>query len=260
MVSYSAEKTPPRGLRSVCAPRFPANHLRPTERRCRMTAAAAATRQATAPRPWTHYVNDHFFDRPDLEPGLERLALRLERLAREKPWCFTSNDELRHQLGCSQNTLAAILIRGESLGWFRRVLVPGRHGQATGRLGIVLFCPAHRPARRHAGDLRPGRRPDAGRDPPRLRPIPATDPPLPRSDSPGIGDRWSPGIGDRGPQELGTIGPQKLGTGPLFESGRNYRAKNRNDDDGERVVVVVGFRSRTGTGRDRASRCRGPRG
>ena len=27
VVSYSEEKTPPRGLRSVCALRFPANHL-----------------------------------------------------------------------------------------------------------------------------------------------------------------------------------------------------------------------------------------
>jgi hypothetical protein len=108
--------------------------------------SAAADRRASAPRPWTHYVNDHFFDRLDLEPNLERLAFRFERLAREKPWCITSNDELSAQLGCSRNTLAAILIRGESRGWFRRVLVPGRHGHATGRLGIVLFVrPTDRP-------------------------------------------------------------------------------------------------------------------
>jgi hypothetical protein len=109
-------------------------------------STAATTRQASASRPWTHYVNDHFFDRCDLEPNLERLALRLERLAREKPWCLTSNDELREQLGCSRNTLATILIRGESRGWFRRALVPGRHGRATGRIGIVLFLrPTDRP-------------------------------------------------------------------------------------------------------------------
>lgn len=109
-------------------------------------SAAAATRRASAPRPWTHYVNDQFFDRLDLEPNLERLALRLERLARDRAWCVTSNDELRRLLRCSHNTLAATLNRGESLGWFRRVLVPGRHGRATGRLGFVLFVrPTDRP-------------------------------------------------------------------------------------------------------------------
>lgn len=108
--------------------------------------AAATTRRAPASRTWTHYVNDQFFDRPDLDPNLERLAFRLERLARERPWCVSSNDELREQLGCSQNTLGGILNRGESLGWFRRVLVPGRHGRATGRLGFVLFVrPTDRP-------------------------------------------------------------------------------------------------------------------
>ena len=165
-----------------------------------MTAAAAATRQATAPRPWTHYVNDHFFDRPDLEPGLERLALRLERLAREKPWCFTSNDELRHQLGCSQNTLAAILIRGESLGWFRRVLVPGRHGQATGRLGIVLFVrPTDRPVAtpetfdQVVDQMRAEIRRGSARYRPRTLPFPA---PIPQESA------------TDGPQELGTAVPR----------------------------------------------------
>jgi hypothetical protein len=109
-----------------------------------MSAAAALPRTGT--RPWVHYVNDDFFDRPDLDPTLEHLALRFERLAREKPWFLTSNDELREQLGCSKNTLAALLKRGEQRGWFRRVLIPGRHRQATGRLGIVLYVrPTSRP-------------------------------------------------------------------------------------------------------------------
>jgi hypothetical protein len=109
-------------------------------------SAATAPRQAAAPRGWIHHIPAAFFERHDLEPNLERLALRFEGLARDKPWCLTSNDQLRDLMGCSKNTLAATLIRGESLGWFRRVLIPGRHGRATGRLGIVLFVrPTDRP-------------------------------------------------------------------------------------------------------------------
>jgi hypothetical protein len=109
-------------------------------------SAATAPRQDSAPRGWIHHIPAAFFERHDLEPNLERLALRLEGLARDKPWCLTSNDQLTDLMGCSKNTLAATLIRGESLGWFRRVLIPGRHGRATGRLGIVLFVrPTDRP-------------------------------------------------------------------------------------------------------------------
>ena len=164
-------------------------------------SAAASTRQAPASRPWTHYVNDHFFDRLDLEPNLERLAFRLERLARDKPWCLTSNDELRQQLGCSQNTLAAILIRGESLGWFRRALIPGRHGRATGRIGIVLFVrPTDRPVAspetfdQVVDQIRAAiRRGSARGRTPRTLPFPA---PIPR-ESPATG-----------PQDLGTAVPK----------------------------------------------------
>lgn len=162
--------------------------------------AATATRRATAHRPWTHYVNDDFFDRLDLEPGLERLAFRLERLAREKPWCLTSNDELRHQLGCSQNTLAALLIRGESLGWFRRALVPGRHGRATGRLGFVLFVrPTDRPVATPEtfDQVVEQMRAEARRGPERRRPhtLPFT-PPIPHESA------------NAGPQDLGTAVPR----------------------------------------------------
>jgi hypothetical protein len=164
-------------------------------------SAATASRQAHASRPWTHYVNDHFFDRLDLEPNLERLAFRLERLAREKPWCLTSNDELRDLLGCSRNTLAAALIRGESLGWFRRALVPGRHGRATGRIGIVLFVrPTDRPVatpetfdqvvEQMRAEIRRG---SARSRPPRTLPFPA---PI-RRESPA-----------KGPQDLGTTVPK----------------------------------------------------
>lgn len=165
-------------------------------------SAAAATRQASAARPWTHYVNDHFFDRTDLEPNLERLAFRLERLARDKPWCVTSNDELMTQLGCSKNTLAAILNRGESLGWFRRVLIPGRHGRATGRLGFVLFVrPTDRPVatpetfdqvvdRMHAANR-------GGSDRSRTLPFPAPIPQesgtaVPRNRAPVVPKNWEP--------------------------------------------------------------------
>jgi hypothetical protein len=101
---------------------------------------------STQNRRWVHYVNDDFFDHPDLDPLLERLLFRFERLARDRRYCDTTNDELMRQLGCSKNTLAALLTRGEALGWFRRVLIPGRHGRATARLGFVLFRrPTSRP-------------------------------------------------------------------------------------------------------------------
>jgi hypothetical protein len=97
-------------------------------------------------RRWVHYVNDDFFDQPDLDSLLERLLFRLERFARDKPWCHTTNHELMRQLDCSKNTLADLLKRGEALGWFRRVLIPGRHGHPTARLGFVLFRrPTDRP-------------------------------------------------------------------------------------------------------------------
>ena len=71
---------------------------------------------STQNRRWVHYVNDDFFDHPDLDPLLERLLFRFERLARDKLWCDSTNDELMRQLSCSKNTLAALLTRGEALG------------------------------------------------------------------------------------------------------------------------------------------------
>jgi hypothetical protein len=125
---------------------FPGEYRRRPGRRCHMNAAPAASHQAHAPRGWTHHIPVSFFECSDLDPGLERLVLRLEGLARDKPWCFTSNNELLELLRCSRNTLADALRRGEQLGWFRRALIPGRHGRATGRLGIVLFIrPTDRP-------------------------------------------------------------------------------------------------------------------
>jgi hypothetical protein len=100
----------------------------------------------TESRRWVHFINDDFFDRPDLDPGLEHLALRFERFARDQPWFVTSNQELMEELDCSKNTLAALLRQGEALGWFRRVLITAQNGHATGRLGIVLFVrPTSRP-------------------------------------------------------------------------------------------------------------------
>jgi hypothetical protein len=97
-------------------------------------------------RGWTHYIHDEFFDRLELDPLFERLILRLERFARDRPWCNPTNDELMRELGCSHNTLAVLLARGEAQGWFRRVLIPGRHGRATARLGFVLLRrPTDRP-------------------------------------------------------------------------------------------------------------------
>ena len=68
---------------------------------------------------WKHYINDHWFDRPELarDPDLERLAFRLERLAKEKPYALASNEELMVALGISKNTLAALLNRYELAGW-----------------------------------------------------------------------------------------------------------------------------------------------
>ena len=179
-------------------------------------SAAAATRQASAPRGWTHHIPDSFF-RSDLEPNLERLVLRLEGLARDKPWCFTSNDELMDTPRVlAQHPRRKILNRGEQRGWFRRVLVPGRHGRATGRLGIVLFIrPTDRPVatpetfdqvvdlmRAEIRRGRPGR--------------PAQDPPLPRSDSPESAGRRHPGIwGPRSPK-IGHRRSPKIGHRPLI--------------------------------------------
>ena len=185
MVSYSAETIPPRGQRRKSAPRFPANH---------------------PGRPWTHYVNDHFFDRTDIEAGLERLAFRLERFAREKPYGVTSNDELCRQLGCSRNTLAALLNRGESLGWFRRVLVPGRAGRATARLGFVLFVrPTDRPVAtpetfdQAADQLRAEIDQDRPRIRPRTLPFPEvmhreSTGPAPQQGAPAVPKNWAPAV------------------------------------------------------------------
>src|SRR5262249_32576335 len=162
--------------------------------------SVAAIRRASSPHGWIHYIPDSFFQRQDLEPNLERLALRLEGLARDKPWCLTSNQQLRDRLGCSQNTLAATLIRGESLGWFRRALVPGRHGRATGRLGITLFIrPPHRPVAppepfaQVVAQIRPDLRHGSARSRTRTLPFPA---PIPRESA------------TTGPRDLETVVPK----------------------------------------------------
>ena len=163
-------------------------------------SAAAATRQDSVSRGWTHYIPDSFFHRPDLEPNLERLVLRLEGLARDKPWCFTSNDELMDLLRCSHNTLAAELRRGEQRGWFRRALIPGQHGRATGRIGIVLFIrPTDRPVAtpqtfdQVVHQMRAEIRRGQSRSRPQTLPFPA---PIPRESA------------TTGPQELGTAVPK----------------------------------------------------
>ena len=172
--------------------------------------------------------------------------------------------------GCSHNTLATILSRGEERGWFRRALVPGRHGLATGRIGIVLFIrPTDRPVAtpetfdQVVDQIRAEIRRGPGRTPGH-RPSPSP----PRF--PGNRAARAPGFGDRGPQKLGTGGPQKLGTALLFEGG-SYWGRDRNDDDADARrrgagrhprtsrVVVVGSRS-VGTGGDRTSRRRASRG
>ncbi len=167
---------------------------------------SAVARRAPAHRPWTHYVNDRFFDRTDLEPNLERLAFRLERIAREKPYGVTSNDELLQQLGCSRNTLAALLNRGESLGWFRRVLVPGRAGRATARLGFVLFVrPTDRPVAtpetfdQVADQLRAEVAQDRPRSRPQTLPFPEvmhreSTGPDPREETPAVPKNWAPAV------------------------------------------------------------------
>jgi hypothetical protein len=156
---------------------------------------------------WKHYVNDDWFDRPELvrDADLERLAFRLERLAKEKPYALATNEELMQALGISKNTLAALLTRYELAGWGRRALIPGGHGRATGRLGFVLFVrPTNRPVATpasfdqivqmmHAAITRTKNRP---------RTIPFASPEPDRS----------PISGDRGPQILGNDGPQILGT------------------------------------------------
>jgi hypothetical protein len=163
-------------------------------------SAATTPHQDSAPRGWIHHIPAAFFERQDLEPNLERLALRLEGLARDKPWCLTSNEQLRDLMDCSKNTLAATLIRGESLGWFRRVLIPGRHGRATGRLGIVLFVrPTDRPVAtprtfdQVAEQMRAVIRRGSARPRPRTLPFPD---PIPRASA------------TAGPQELGTSVPR----------------------------------------------------
>ena len=180
---------------------------------------------------WKHYVNDDWFDRPELarDPDLERLAFRLERAAKEKPYALASNEELMAALGISKNTLAALLTRYERAGWGRRVLIPAGPGRATGRLGFVLFVrPTNRPVATPASfdQVVKMMLADIHRTKGRPRTVPFAPP----------GPDRSPIPGHRGPQFLGTDAPQILGTALYFERGRSYGAKNNND---RRVVVVV---------------------
>ena len=156
---------------------------------------------------WKHYVNDDWFDRPELarDPDLERLAFRLERAAKEKPYALASNEELMAALGISKNTLAALLTRYELAGWGRRVLIPAGPGRATGRLGFVLFVrPTNRPVANPASfdQVVKMMLADINRTKGRPRTVPF---------APAEPDR-SPIPGHRGPQFLGTDAPQILGT------------------------------------------------
>ena len=165
------------------------------ERRCTMTVNTAAVPPPKSKR-WTHYINDDFFDHPDMGGGLELLVLRLERLARDKAWLNTTNEQLRAILGCSRNTLAELLKRGEELGWFRRVLITGKNGRATGRLGIVLFRrPTDRPVATHetydqivAQMMAANQR---GQAQPRTLPFP---PPAPQNSGAAVPKNWAPPV------------------------------------------------------------------
>jgi hypothetical protein len=159
------------------------------------------------PGGWKHYVNDDWFDRPELErdADLERLAFRLERFAKEKPYALASNEELMKALGISKNTLAALLTRYELAGWGRRALIPAGQGQATGRLGFVLFVrPTNRPVATPASfdQVVTMMLADINRTKGRPRTVPFAAPEPDRSPIPG----------HRGPQFLGTDAPQILGT------------------------------------------------
>ena len=108
-------------------------------------------------------------------------------------------------LGISKNTLAALLNRYELAGWGRRVLIPGGQGQATGRLGFVLFVrPTNRPVATPASfdQIVKMMLADINRTKGRPRTVPFASPEPDRS----------PISGDRGPQFLGTDAPQILGT------------------------------------------------
>ena len=170
-----------------------------------MSPAIAQPR--TNPGGWKHYVNDDWFDRPELarDADLERLAFRLERFAKDKPYALATNEELMQALGISKNTLAALLNRYERAGWGRRVLISGGHGQATGRLGFVLFVrPTNRPVATPASfdQVVKMMHADINRTKGRPRTVPFASPEPDRS----------PISGDRGPQILGTDAPQILGT------------------------------------------------
>ena len=156
---------------------------------------------------WKHYVNDDWFDRPDLarDADLERLAFRLERFAKEKPYALASNEDLMLALGISKNTLAALLTRYELAGWGRRVLIPGAHGHATGRLGFVLFVrPTNRPVATPASfdHIVKIMHADINRTKSRPPTVPFASPQPDRS----------PISGHQAPQFLGTDAPQILGT------------------------------------------------
>jgi hypothetical protein len=163
---------------------------------------------------WKHYVNDDWFDRPELarDADLERLAFRLERSAKEKPYALASNEELMAALGISKNTLAALLTRYELAGWGRRVLIPAGQGQATGRLGFVLFVrPTNRPVATPASFEQVVKMmlADINRTKGRPRTVPFASPEPDRSPIPG--DRCSPNFGDR----------------PLFRKRKKLRRKKQ---------------------------------
>ena len=154
------------------------------------------------PTPGSIYINDDFFDRPDM--GLmhsnHSSSDSSDSLAIE-PWLITTNDELMACSMLQEHPRRPPQTRRDP-GWFRRVLIPGRT-DAPPDDSASSSSSGPPPTRRHPRDLRPGRRPDDRRktSAARLSQAPSHSTSLlPKSwgpRSPKIGHQRSPKIGHR---------------------------------------------------------------
>jgi DNA-binding Lrp family transcriptional regulator len=116
-----------------------------------MSAASAATRQASAPRTWAAWIprgRVDARDNPDIRSLSDRqrvLLLILEYVWKSKPYGFVSNAELAAMTGWDERKVQRTLEELERDGCIHREVIPGRidrvggRPSVTGRVGIVAL-------------------------------------------------------------------------------------------------------------------------